>query len=452
MSASESTSTKGAWVRLSQAAVLAVTVGIALGAMRLVPHFVGPLAVVAGVGILLLTGTLLSELLEPLGLPHLTGYLVAGVVAGPHVLHLVEHDTVARLNPVNTLALALIALAGGLELKVEMLRNTIRSLLIATAAQSVLVLVVITGAFILLAQFIPFTEGRSVGAVFGIGLLWGVLAVSRSPSACLGILSQTRAKGPLTNFSLAFIMSSDVVVLMMLALAMTVARPLILPGAEFSFSNLQLAGYELLGSISVGTTLGVVIAAYLRWFGRQLLLVLVALSFGVTEALNYVHFEPLLTFLSAGFVVQNLSAQGPKLLHAVERTGDVVYVVFFATAGAHLDLDLIRALWPVALGFAALRMLTTWVAARAASRLADDPPVIRRWGWSGLVSQAGLTLGLGVLIERQFPELEGFGSLVVATVAINELIGPIVFKLALDRAGESATEGARERASIPEED
>lgn len=322
----------------------------------------------------------------------------------------------------------------------------------ATAAQSVLVLVVITGAFILMARFIPFTEGRSFGAVFGIGLLWGVLAVSRSPSACLGILSQTRAKGPLTNFSLAFIMSSDVVVLLMLALAMTVARPLILPGAEFSFSNLQLAGYELLGSISVGTTLGVVIAAYLRWFGRQLLLVLVALSFGVTEALHYVHFEPLLTFLSAGFVVQNLSAQGPKLLHAVERTGDVVYVVFFATAGAHLDLDLIRALWPIAIGFAALRMLTTWIAARGASALADDPPVIRRWGWSGLVSQAGLTLGLGVLIERQFPELLGFGSLVVATVAINELVGPILFKFALDRAGESATEGARARASIPEEE
>jgi Kef-type K+ transport system membrane component KefB len=142
--------------------------------------------------------------------------------------------------------------------------------------------------------------------------------------------------------------------------------------------------------------------------------------------------------LTAGFVVQNLSLQGDKLLHAVEQTSSLVFVVFFAIAGAHLDLPLLRALWPIALALSVARALVTISTAHWASRVARDPPVIRRWGWSSLVSQAGLTLGLSVVIVRTFPEFgEGFRSLVIATVALNEMVGPVLFKYALDRAGES---------------
>jgi hypothetical protein len=72
--------------------------------------------------------------------------------------------------------------------------------------------------------------------------------------------------------------------------------------------------------------------------------------------------------------------------------------------------------------------------------LAQDPPLLKRWGWSSLISQAGLTLGLSVVIESAFPALgSAFRSLVIATVAINEIVGPVLFKFALDRVGESGT-------------
>ena len=130
---------------------------------------------------------------------------------------------------------------------------------------------------------------------------------------------------------------------------------------------------------------------------------------------------------------------GEKLLHEVEKTGSVVYVVFFATAGAHLDIPLLKSLWQVALTLAVSRAFITWVASRTAARLAEDPPVLRRWGWSSLVSQAGLTLGLSVIVEREFPSFGGpFRALAIATVALNEVAGPILFKLALDRAGEAS--------------
>jgi Kef-type K+ transport system membrane component KefB len=126
------------------------------------------------------------------------------------------------------------------------------------------------------------------------------------------------------------------------------------------------------------------------------------------------------------------------LLHAVEQTSGLVFTVFFATAGAHLDLPLLEKLWPIALALCSARALVTVLTATWASRTAKDPIVLRRWGWSPLISQAGLTLGLSVVIVRSFPEFgEGFRSLVIATVALNELIGPVLFKFGLDRSGET---------------
>src|SRR5690606_2691087 len=183
------------------------------------------------------------------------------------------------------------------------------------------------------------------GPLLGVALLWGVLAISRSPSACLAILSQTRAKGPVTTFSLAFVMASDVVVLLLVAFTMMLARPLVTPGSAISFDDFNVLGHESLGSVALGTTVGLLLIVYLKLVERNLLLVLLAFGFGLTEFMHYVHIDPLLSFLVMGFVVQNLSDQGEKLLHAVERTGSVVFVVFFATAGAHLDLPLLATLW-----------------------------------------------------------------------------------------------------------
>ncbi len=152
----------------------------------------------------------------------------------------------------------------------------------------------------------------------------------------------------------------------------------------------------------------------------------------------------------AGFVVQNLSRQGDAFLHALEQTGSIVYVIFFATAGADLDIPLLRQLWPIAVALACARGLATWVAGRAASRLSNDPPMVKRWGWTGLVSQAGLTLGAAGLVEHAFPELgSGFRALAIATVALNQLVGPVLFKVALDRSGETSAEPKPTPAWLP---
>lgn len=438
--------------RVFQAGALGVVFTLMFAASRTEAFAEGASGLVTGIGFLLLAGMLTSELLEMLGLPHLTGYLLAGIVAGPHVLHLVEHDAVIRMQPVNTLALSLIALGGGVELRVDLLKRVMKSLVASTVIHSVLGLTFMTAAFFAITRFLPFVHGYGLRGLIAISLLWSVVAVTRSPSATLGILSQVRPDGPVTRFSLAFVMTSDVVVAMLLSLAVAVARPLIEPGAAFSLESVGELGHEILGSVSLGTTLGLVLSLYLWLVGSQLLVVLLALGFGLTEGLTYLRFEPLLAFMVAGFVVANFSQQGPKLLDAIDRTGSVVFVIFFATAGAHLDIPLLQKLWPFAIYLCGTRAVVSWIGHRMACKVAGEQPVVRKWGWTCLMSQAGLTIGIAVAIERAFPAFgSGFRALAIAAVAINEMVGPIFFKLALDRTGESGR-GNREKTFHEEEE
>ena len=328
---------------------LAVLFAILYGATRLAPNMSGTPSILASLGFLLLAGTLMSQLIEVLRVPHLTGYLLAGILAGPHVLHLIDTDSVKALAPVNTLALALIALAGGTELRIDQVKKGIKSLVVSNVVQTVAIIVIIGGVFILARPLLPFTAGLTFTGVVAAALLWGIIATSRSPSATLAILAQTRARGPLASFALASVMLSDVVVILVLAGGMMIARPLLEPGSTLSLAAFRALGHEIIGSVSIGTMLGLLLAIYIKVSGRQLMVVIVAVGFGATETLHFLQFDPLLAFLVAGFVVQNLSKQGEKFLHAIEEMGGVVYVVFFAIAGADLDIPLLKSLWPVAL-------------------------------------------------------------------------------------------------------
>jgi hypothetical protein len=252
----------------------------------------------------------------------------------------------------------------------------------------------------------------------------------------------------MTNNALAFIMISNVVVTVIFAAILMVAKPMIDPSIPLSAQALETLGHQLLGSVSVGTTMGLLLAAYMRLVGAQMQLVLVALGFVVWEALRYLSFDAMLAFLVAGFVVQNLSRQGERFSRAIERLSSIVFVIFFTTTGAHLDLPLLGQLWQVSLVLVVARALVSFLGARIASRIVADTPAVRDWGWTSLVAQAGLTFGLVVFVERAFPEFATqLRALVVATVTLNEAVGPVLFKLGLDRAGETSQSPEPTRAA-----
>ena len=247
----------------------------------------------------------------------------------------------------------------------------------ATFSQHFFVLILGAVAFIALRPWLPFTSGMPFMALLGAALLWGTISITRSPAATLGILAETKAKGPLMDRTLAFVMLSDIVVIVTLAIVMAIARSLLDPLGTFSLNDFTSLAHDTLGSIALGATIGLALAAYLRFLGAHLILLLVALGFGLSEALLYLRFDSLLTFMVAGFVIRNLSEQGEKLIHSIEATGSVVYVVFFATAGAHLDLPALARLWPLALAFAVIRRNVDLGLGPVFEQVQRAPPICR---------------------------------------------------------------------------
>ncbi len=423
---------------LAQILAAALCIIVAGATAHRFPNASARLNAIVAVGYLLYAGTLAANLLEPLSLPHLTAFILVGALGGPDGLALMDGHTLDILSPISSLAISLIALSGGLELEFGELRHGIVGLIWANTINTVLVTAVAALAFFFSAKYLPFTHSMGIGTLCATAVIWGVLASSRSPSATLAVLAQTRARGPLSQWTLQFVMSSDVVVVVVMALVLAVSRPFLIEGTEFSFDRLNAMAHELLGSVALGVSLGLVLAAYLRLGGKQFLLVLLILGFVATDLLSYVQFDSLLAFLVAGATIRNFSRDSREFRAAVSKTSGVVFVVFFGVAGAHLDIHLLQKVWKVAVAFFVVRLVVSAVAARVANGLSKEPAVVRRWSWAPLVSQAGLTLALASSLAREFPVLgEQLKSLVIATVAMNEFVGPILFKLALDRAGES---------------
>ncbi|MHC4780323.1 MAG: cation:proton antiporter, partial [Planctomycetota bacterium] len=207
---------------------------------------------------------------------------------------------------------------------------------------------------------------------------------------------------------------------------------------------------EIAGSAVIGIVLGVVLSRYIKARGPQLGLVILGLCFLIYRSSvafeHYlhqvhdvvIHLEPLLICAATGFTVQNFSKQGENLLEAQEGVGLPVYVIFFTMAGAALDMGALVAGWAIALLLVGGRLSTIFLGARVATTLAGDPPPFRKYCWLGFVTQAGLSIALATQLSTSFGEWGAqLGSLLIASIAINQVIGPVAFKFALDRAGET---------------
>lgn len=387
-------------------------------------------------GYLVIAGQAAGALAAFVWLPRLTGYLIAGLLAGPHGFALFSIDEVKSLSIVNTLALALIALQAGAEMTLPMLARTYKSVTSSALAQALVVVPLMAAAFYGLHDAIPFTAALPTNLTVALAILWGVLAMPRSPAVALAVLSETRAKGPVADFVLGTVVFLDVLILPLFAVAASVARGQFL-GEPFELSALAHLGNELFASAAAGVTIGLVAAVLFRVIDRERVLLTVVLAYAGTALCGYLRYDTLLVFVIGGFVISNVTKQGPRLHATSETLAGAVMIVFFATAGAKLDLAALIVLWPLVLGLFALRVFGIFCAVKLGHAVARDPSTVRANGWLGLVSQAGVTIGLATIVGDSLPVVgPAFASLVIAVVGLNELVGGALFKLALGRAGE----------------
>ncbi len=388
-------------------------------------------------GFLVLAAYTVGELVTPLTLPRITGFLLAGILFGPSVLGSVDANVIAELAPVNRLAIALIAFLAGAELRWKELRENLKTLLAILTSELLFTFIAIVSTLLLFRQYVPFLAGTELIQAVALSSLFAAVAIVHSPAVVLALLTETAAKGPVTRTTLSIVLVADVVVVLAFSLTLAVARAVV-PSDTAAALSAGAVAWELGGSVIVGALLGGAVALYLRFVERELIMFALIVAFFGSEIARLVHVESLLTLLVAGFVAENTTRHGAEaLLKAMERSAAPVFVVFFALAGASISLQTLATIWPLAVGIVIVRAAGIWGGVQIGARLARASPMERRYTWMGLIAQAGVAIGLVAVIAENYPERgAAMQTLILSVIAINQLVGPVLGRMALARAGE----------------
>lgn len=400
-------------------------------------------ASLAGMGFVMLAAYAVAELGSALSLPLVTGYIVAGVVLGPSVGGIISGQMIDDMRMFNTLALGLIATSAGLELDVRQIARLAKTLVLTTLIKVVLGVSLVALSVWVVERALGLLGLETSGELMTLALVLGVLSIGTSPSISLAVLSETRAKGRLSDLVLGAAVFKDLVLVVGLAIATTVGRVWLSPGAALDASVLIKVGIELGGSILAGSVVGLIFILYVRFIRAEMLLFVAAMILVVAELCRAFHLELLLVFIASGFVVRNFSEYEHEMMPPLRLVALPVFVLFFANAGASVDLLTTWTILPLALAACAARTLTYILASNLGGKWAGESPSIRRYAWLAYLPQAGVTLGLVGLAGLQLPELAGpIANTGMAIVAVNLLIGPITLRRALGLLGEIPKAGA----------
>lgn len=395
-------------------------------------------ALVVGIGFVLIASWFAGRIFSTVGLPKLTGYLAMGILAGP-LLGLLAPSTVSNMGLVNGMATALIALTGGSEMDFRAMRPLFKSIAWISLIAVVGTAIALSGLTWVLAPYLPFMDGVTPLARIAISCVVGIVIVAQSPAVVVAIRAETGADGPVARTSLGVVVLADLLVIVLFAIA-SASTDAVLSGTSDFVRTAREMGWELFGSLGIGVAIGAILAGWLRFVGeRGLDLFVLLVCFVAAEVGRRVHLDPLLVMLAAGMFVENVSRRGEVLRRAYEDASLPVYILFFTVAGASVELgELPTFAMPVGVLLVA-RAAGLVLGTRVAAQIASAPPAVGRFVGLGLLPQAGLAIALAQLLSRTFPTFgAGAAGLVLAIVAINQLVTPVLFRLALVRSGEAA--------------
>jgi Kef-type K+ transport system membrane component KefB len=386
------------------------------------------------IGFILLIANVTGSLASSAGLPRLTGYLIVGILAGPSISGMVSIDSIDELALIDSFALALIALMAGGELKLAQLRPHARNIFYTTLAVTGVVWGGLTLLIVVISPLVPFLSALPFTGTIAVALILGIWAANSSPDLTVAVIEETHASGPLADVVLGVTIVKDVVVIVLFTLTLAVVAPLLNPGEQLNSTAFIELAREVGGALVLGAALGWVFSFYLgndqeRARSPVATFLFAYLMVVLSERL---HVELLLTGVAAGFVIENLSAAGDRMIRGIQSVSVVIFAFFFAVAGVRLELGAVREFWLAALIIFVGRAWLTRRGARIGLERAGASLDLRTRTWQGLVSQGGVTLGLLLLIEERFPAVgSGVVSLGMAVIIGSILGGPILLKRAL---------------------
>jgi len=427
---------------MKRLAGVTLVIGAVLWLRRIGPHAAQePATTALTLGFMLVVALVTGELLRRFQLPRLTGYLLFGLLIGPYLGNVITETMARQLQAINGVATTLIAFIAGLALNFERLSRQMDGIVRVTWVTLGIAMLGIWAIAWAAWPWLPVAPEAAGMAKAAMIALLGIIVISFSPTMTAAVISETGSRGRLSDLVLAIVVLADVAVLVLFSFGMQFARLALSDGTAVEQNALVQLAWEIGGSAAFGSLLGALFALYLRYVAREVTLVLLTVSFLLSQVGVTQGFEPLVAAMTAGIVIENAAvAQGDALKGALRRGALPILVVFFVSVGASLQLDALAAMGFVAIALAVVRVALIRLGVAAGLRASAIDRTIGAYVWTGLISQAGITLGLVSVLAMEFPTWGGqLRTLLVALIAIDELVGPALFRAGLSRAGELDT-------------
>jgi len=382
--------------------------------------------------ILLALGLLLGELSLRLHLPRVTGYIIAGILAGPLVGVVssffegtelqVLLDTFLKnalaLSFIKELALSIIMFILGGGFALDQFKGIGRRIVYLSLFEAL-------GTFFIVFFFLYLVSGDLLLTCF-----LSILSIQTAPAATYYVLRDLESEGSLSQKVLALTGLNNFYVLLLFPLATSFFLGFPSPGVGLSIS--------LVGSVLFGI-LGGFLLSFLEveTFSEKESVVFVLASIALFIGLGH-YFEalPLLSAFLMGITNVNVNPKSAATFQAVEKLAIPLLVLFFILSGMHLKFETLVSVGTVGLLFILLRAGGKFLSIRLGLYFFFPHPENRPLAYS-LFCQAGLALGFAFWLQRESPDVgDEVVMIILGSVLVFELFGPVLLRHSLIKGGE----------------
>lgn len=396
------------------------------------------------VSIAMIAGLLVSRLARLVHLPNVTAFLVAGLIIGPCVSGLITKEQTATMNVVSEAALGFIAYSIGAEFRLEHLRRIGRGPLVITVCQGLSTALLVDLG--LIALNLIFYPASSYGVP--MSLILGAIALATAPAATLMVVKQYKAHGSVTEMLLPVVAMDDALGLMVFSISSSVAGAML--GGEVTVSSMLVSPLiEIVGSLTLGAAIGFLLSLMCRFFhsrGNELGLSIAAVLGGVGLC-DVLGLSSLLVCMMIGAIMVNMVDEDHRrtLIEQCDRFTPPVFLLFFVLSGAELDITVLPLVGVIGIAYLLLRSVGKWSGSLVGAVITHCDDNIKKYLGLTLLPQAGVAIGMANMVMGRFggnsdPQVASMATqintIVLSGTLVFELIGPVITKIALKKAGE----------------
>ncbi|MGI6392141.1 MAG: cation:proton antiporter [Candidatus Izemoplasmatales bacterium] len=395
------------------------------------------LTVLFYVGVLIVTGLLFGKLAKLVRLPNVTGYLVGGLLIGPSVLNLIKESYFAGLGLVSVVALGFIAFSIGNELKLSYFKRVGTKPIVIAVMESLFAVV-----FVFIALVIYFLITGSLNNTnIRFSLVLSAIAAATAPAATLMVVRQYKAKGALTDTLMSVVAIDDSVAIVLFGILVALANALA-PSAASEPLVLQILMpfWEIFASLGIGCVIGLILTLGCRFFtgrGNRISLVIASVFLTIYLA-DLVGGSTLLAAMALGTIFANLSREYEEVSELVSFVTPPIFIMFFVLSGAELNLGILKIVGLLGFIYIISRVCGKIFGAWFGGKITKAETKITKYLGFALIPQAGVAIGLSLVATQVLNPDMGMSirAIVLGATLIYELLGPVVTKATLQKAGE----------------